>query len=277
MTRFASCTRTTPPIGSPWHSDRVHRGNIGARLGLSVVVGATGIGCGPGINPSGGEGTAGSSAAASGSTLGASASAATSSPAASTSTGPALDSSTGGTGRDVPGDSTGPVCYDYATMGCGALTPGPLVEGETPLGPVTLDLAVFASFSGCAGCGIDANINDVVLAARPKVIDAVEPGDGSPPSGTLILEGLGGGGFEGPTGRPVFAMALLALDDSLASAPASVVFDAIPTSAELSEPFDPRTAVVIGGSFEIDDPQWDLAGDFMAVYCPRLNQGLICE
>lgn len=250
-----------------------------AAVGLVAGVAWGAIGCGPSVGETGdGAGTTGSTSTSADTTLAASASASTG-PVGDGTTTTAAPTTTGtpddGPWLDVPPDLPGE-CTDWATMGCGTPSPRAVVMGATPQGDFETTLAVFGGMIGCAGwCdgALSSNIQRIVLAADPAVLEGLEPFHLV--DETLVIEF---DVFEGPLGVPVDAQ-LWANRDGMSSQGfgAQVVIDLLPTGEQLAEPFDPGTAVVVTGSVTLEAPGWSVAGTFAASYCPQINEYYICE
>jgi hypothetical protein len=111
------------------------------------------------------------------------------------------------------------------------------------------------------------------------LLEDLEAGAFNGPDETMILElDMSGGGFQGPVGRPVVALLTAhreGVTDTVGGV--EVLLDLLPTSQELAEPFDPASAVVVTGSFTVDEPGWSVGGTFEARYCPDINGYVICE
>lgn len=181
---------------------------------------------------------------------------------------------------DLPIDM-GPECLEeWPSGGCGIPSDRTTVTGTTPLGDFTTTRAVFGSWAGCGGvCEVDPNVIYVALLGESVLLEDLQPDAFNGPDETMILEIEGfNGGFEGPAGRPVVGLLAAHRDgvtDTIGGV--EVVLDLLPTSQELSEPFDPQSAVVVTGSLAVDAPGWSVAGTFAARYCPDINAYVICE
>jgi hypothetical protein len=161
---------------------------------------------------------------------------------------------------------------EWPLQGCGMPSDQSTVAGTTPLGDFATARAVFGGDAGCGGCDVGANVASIVLLGDSVSLDDI---DGSTDE-TLVLWFLDP--FEGPVGEPVPAFlhahrggVTEQLDD------VDVLLDLLPTAEELSEPFVPRTAVVVTGTLTAEAPGWSVAGTFAASYCPDLNSLAICE
>lgn len=183
---------------------------------------------------------------------------------------------------DLPTDmGLPPECLEeWPNGGCGIPSDRTTVTGTTPLGDFTTTRAVFGSYAGCGSvCDVDPNVLYVALLGESVLLEDLEPDFFSGPDETMILEvDVSGGGFQGPVGRPVVGF-LSAHRDGVTDVigGVEVVVDLLPTSQELSEPFDPESAVVVTGSLAVDAPGWSVAGTFAARYCPDINAYVICE
>lgn len=191
--------------------------------------------------------------------------------------GPSVDE---GPRLDLPvhGD-LGTDCVDWPFGGCGMPSPRGVVEGTTPLGEFATTLAVFGSDAGCGGvCLVSANVLQIHLVADPALVPQLEPWSFLDETLVIELDEWGSGGFQGPLGRPVQAKLYASRDGvTVQTNAAEVVMDDLPSGEELSDPFDPATAVVVTGTVVAQDAGWSVAGSFAASFCPDLDQYAICE
>lgn len=181
---------------------------------------------------------------------------------------------------DLPNDSeVDPDCVDWPFGGCTVPSPRGAVEGTTPLGEFATTLSVFGSDAGCGGvCWLGPNIIRLHLVADPALISELEPWSFVDESLVIELDQWGSGGFEGPVGRVIVATLYANRDGvTVQTSTAEVVIDTLPSAEELSEPYDPRAAVVVTGTVTAQGDGWNVMGTFAASYCPDVNEYAICE
>src|SRR5690606_31150942 len=107
----------------------------------------------------------------------------------------------------------------------------------------------------------------------PMLLEGLFPGEAPRPGLELQLED-----FRGPEGQEIKAVAVMRSETEEAFGEAILTIDAMPTEAELGEPFDPSSpAIVVGNVIAVEGEGWAVHGQFGAAYCPQLNEIYICE
>lgn len=206
------------------------------------------IGCGPGLEPSGGsssntgaEGVTGSSAQGFESSMD------------DSGMGPKLDTAVVGWG-DVPppecGDSWGD-CVEppFASD----------LMASTPVGDFDITVAVFGSsfFCGCA----DRPVSIVLMPADPTAWDE------------NVQHGLFVDLQHAPAaGMPQEVRLRARRGADFASTDATLMLEVVPTFDEILEPKDPQVPAVVTGSLHVDADGWSASGMFVASYCAAQNQ-----
>jgi len=245
-------------------------------LPLSLLL----MACGPSV---GGDSSGDGSGTSSPATSTGMASATTATPpadgTASTTIGPGTTStSTGSTGDpipDVPGVDTSDCRSLWVSQGCVSPEAKTAIMATTPLGGFSLNHAAFGADMGCGYCVNSPNIYSLVFAADTDPFSGLTPGLGVDETLTVQLIFAP---FEGPLGRSVMAEMTANRDGiSEQTTEALVTFHGFPTAEELGEPYEPDNAVTVAGSVTVDTEGWTVQGDFVATYCPDINQLHLCE
>ena len=175
-----------------------------------------------------------------------------------------------------PSATTGDVCIEWPSDGCAIdIGPASLVHGDTPLGELGpgLTYGYFVGAPLCDFCVETTRIGSIYFVTDPQEIAGLDAFE-VPSTGLELAIDI----FEGPLGQEMSATAVMRADGEEAFGEAVFTIDTLPDPYELGEPFDPAApAVVSGNVVGIQGDGWAVHGQFVAVYCPRLNEFAICE
>jgi hypothetical protein len=168
---------------------------------------------------------------------------------------------------DDPGQPASPsdACTTVSVSECAAVARDTShVIGETPIGNMRPDYAFFGANRSCENCLVPTNVFSVVMVLDPDDL-ALVPADG------LVIEL---GGFVGPAGAEIDGIINAYIGGTTIGGAASVELESLPDAGALAAPFDPESPPIVRGNFRANDGDWATAGNFVAVYCPSLNQPL---
>jgi hypothetical protein len=140
------------------------------------------------------------------------------------------------------------------------------VIGETPIGNIRPDYAFFGAYRSCDNCAVTTNVFSVVMVLDPGDL-AVAPAEG------LVIEL---DGFAGPTGVEIDGIITAYSNGARIQGPALVELESLPAAGALAAPFDPESPPIVRGNFRANDGDWATAGNFVAIYCPSLDEFPLC-